>query len=216
MPGRAGPATTWQSSRPYEVAGRTRFDALVVHLPRHLLRPHADRLCAATARTLDGDGAVGALVARYLRQVTGGLDDGTIGAPARDHLAEGLLDLMRALCLPDRPAPAPRRAAEELRARVDAYIEGRLGDPALDADAIARAHFISRSYLNRLYAGDGVRQTIKARRLERARRDLADPALAAEPVLDVAMRWGFASRAHFSRSFRARYGVSPSAVRPAP
>ncbi len=69
---------------------------------------------------------------------------------------------------------------------------------------------VDQRYLNRLYAGEGVRGTIKARRLERARADLA---VGDEPIIDIATRWGFTSAAHFSRSFRARYGASPSMAR---
>jgi AraC-like DNA-binding protein len=39
------------------------------------------------------------------------------------------------------------------------------------------------------------------------RRDLLDPALAARPVSAIAARWGLVDPAHFSRAFRAAYGV---------
>ena len=50
-------------------------------------------------------------------------------------------------------------------------------------------------------------------RLERCRRDLADPALAGETILAIATRWGLHDRAHFSRLFRAAYGCSPREYR---
>ena len=50
-------------------------------------------------------------------------------------------------------------------------------------------------------------------RLERCHRDLADPALAGRSVTDIAFAWGFNDLAHFSRSFRARYGESPRTFR---
>jgi AraC-like DNA-binding protein len=193
-----GQLTSWQSSQPYVVAGRTRFEALVVHVPRRLLITHAERLCRTTAQIVPAP--LGAFVVDYLARLSQGLDADAFDATARGHLAEGLLDLLRALSPP----------RETLRDRVDAYIEAHLSDPALDPGAIARAHYISRSYLNRLYAGVGVRGTIKARRLERARADLA---AGEEPIIEVATRWGFASAAHFSRSFHARFGASPTAFR---
>jgi AraC-like DNA-binding protein len=39
--------------------------------------------------------------------------------------------------------------------------------------------------------------------------DLLDPALAARPVSAIAARWGLVDPAHFSRLFRAAYGVPP-------
>ena len=56
-------------------------------------------------------------------------------------------------------------------------------------------------------------ETIRGRRLERARRDLADPALVDESIFDIASRWGFVSKSHFSRAFRAAYRQSPSDFR---
>jgi len=35
-------------------------------------------------------------------------------------------------------------------------------------------------------------------------------------ITDIALSWGFASPAHFSRVFRDRYGMSPSEARQAP
>ena len=90
-----------------------------------------------------------------------------------------------------------------------------LGDPALDPESIAAAHFISRRHLDRLFA-DGARtvaETIRDRRLERCRRDLEDPRRAGDSVLDIANRWGFVSPAHFSRAFRAAYGMTPRELR---
>jgi len=54
---------------------------------------------------------------------------------------------------------------------------------------------------------------IREKRLDRCRRDLGDPALASETVFSIAVRWGFTSQAHFSRLFRATYGVTPSELR---
>jgi AraC-like DNA-binding protein len=48
---------------------------------------------------------------------------------------------------------------------------------------------------------------IRRRRLERCARDLLDPALRGEPVGAIGARWGLTNPAHFSRVFRAAYGV---------
>jgi AraC family transcriptional regulator, positive regulator of tynA and feaB len=54
--------------------------------------------------------------------------------------------------------------------------------------------------------GETVSVFVQARRLVRARRDLAT---GRDPVSDIAARWGFADASHFSRAFRARYGRTP-------
>ncbi|MDI2132748.1 helix-turn-helix domain-containing protein [Yinghuangia seranimata] len=96
-----------------------------------------------------------------------------------------------------------------------AWIEDHLDDPDLDPAAIAGAHFISTRYLHLLFEDHevSVARHVRERRLERIRRDLADPALRGVPVSGVAARWGIGDAARFSRVFRERYGVSPSAYR---
>jgi hypothetical protein len=54
---------------------------------------------------------------------------------------------------------------------------------------------------------------IRSRRLDRCRRDLADPGLWARPVSAIGARWGFPDGAHFSRVFRAAYGIPPREYR---
>ncbi|MEE4422422.1 helix-turn-helix transcriptional regulator [Streptomyces bugieae] len=50
---------------------------------------------------------------------------------------------------------------------------------------------------------------IRHRRLEHCRLDLTNPRLHAQAVQAIAARWGFTDPAHFSRLFRATYGMPP-------
>jgi AraC-like DNA-binding protein len=51
------------------------------------------------------------------------------------------------------------------------------------------------------------------RRLERCRRDLADPLLAGKSVGRIAWDCGFSDFSHFSRRFKAAYAITPSGFR---
>ena len=210
-----GQLISWQSSRPYTIAGQTDFESLMVVLPAALLRPHIDGVCRRTALPIDGEQGVGAIVRGYLLGLLSGLQAGGMPPDAVGHLAEGLLDLVRAVLVQRLDPVAPERGSDILRAQIKDHIDAHLGDPRLAPATIAREHFISRSYLYRLFEdeGESVWETIRSRRLEQARRDLADRALADEPIHEIAARWGFASKSHFSRAFRAAYGRSPSDVR---
>jgi transcriptional regulator GlxA family with amidase domain len=94
-------------------------------------------------------------------------------------------------------------------------VERRLGDPSLTPASIATAHALSLRYVHRLWAQESAEtlgRHILRRRLERCRDDLPDPA---RTVTEIAFRWGFRSPAHFSRAYRAHFGVPPSAHREA-
>ncbi|WP_196443753.1 helix-turn-helix domain-containing protein [Planomonospora sp. ID67723] len=112
-------------------------------------------------------------------------------------------------------AVPPHRRRRALAAEVHAFILTNLGDAHLSPDAIAAAHHISLRYLHRLFHDDGhtVAGWIRQRRLQRCRRDLADPRLAAHTISSIAARWGFTSPAHFSQAFRSAYGLSPRQFR---
>nr|WP_260860257.1 helix-turn-helix transcriptional regulator [Streptomyces cupreus] len=76
---------------------------------------------------------------------------------------------------------------------------------------IADQHGISLRYLHRLFQlhGTTVNAWVRARRLEAAREELTQPGAAHRSIAAVGGRWGFANPSHCSRTFRARYGVSP-------
>jgi transcriptional regulator GlxA family with amidase domain len=104
-----------------------------------------------------------------------------------------------------------RRTDPRLSAAVrcmEESIAQRVGVPE-----IARALGLSRRQLERLFERDlGMTPAryLRELRLERSRHLLQQTRM---PVIEIAMACGFASAAHFSRSFRRRYGTSPKAAR---
>jgi AraC-like DNA-binding protein len=92
--------------------------------------------------------------------------------------------------------------------RILQRMETTLGNPDLSIVTLARDVGISPRYLRRLFAADQMSfaATLKARRLERCRADLTSPLHAQLGISEIAFRWGFNDAAHFSRSFRERYG----------
>jgi AraC-like DNA-binding protein len=112
-------------------------------------------------------------------------------------------------------APARLRSRAEILLNAQSFIEANLGDPELDPEEIARASFVSRRYLHKLFESEGtsVCRWIRVSRLERCRRDLLDPSLRHETILAIASRWGLPGPQHFSRLFRSAYGCSPSELR---
>ncbi|MEA2179952.1 MAG: hypothetical protein QOG77_3249 [Solirubrobacteraceae bacterium] len=203
-----GDLVCMDSSLPYAVRSPDAFEMLVFAVPKVLLRPHVDVVRARTASAIRAGDGLSALVAPFLRSVGDGLLDGTVREEDAD-LGESVVDLVRSL-FAERVAPRT-----DLLAEIQGSIERRLHEPDLRPATVAAAHFISTRYLHRLFEPEGVTvsEWIRARRLERCRRDLEDPALAGETVLAIASRWGLTNPGHFSRLFHAAYGMSPSTAR---
>lgn len=109
----------------------------------------------------------------------------------------------------------PHQRHRILLLRIDSFVQQRLHDASLSPAVIADAHHISVSHLHRLFRSRGVTVAawIRRQRLERARRDLGDPAQRDVPVHRIAARWGFTGHSTFTRAFRAAYGTAPQEVR---
>lgn len=129
-----------------------------------------------------------------------------------------VLDLVHTLAAPhtgDDPAPTTGPARLALAHQ---YIDRHLTDPRLAPDRVAAALGISTRHLGRLFAPSGTTPArhILDRRLTRAYDQLTDPAARGRTVAEIAHHWGFATQAHFTRVFRARYGRTPGETRPHP
>ncbi|KPI20035.1 transcriptional regulator with only HTH domain, AraC family [Actinobacteria bacterium OK074] len=109
------------------------------------------------------------------------------------------------------PADTPD-ARSPLLSRILRFVDLHLADADLSPEAIAGAHHISVRYLHKLFQDEGttVGRWIRRRRLEECRRDLLHRVRGRRTIAAVAGRWGFLSATHFSRVFRAAYGMSPS------
>ena len=89
-------------------------------------------------------------------------------------------------------------------------IDSRIDDPELTVEKIADLLSVSERTLSRVFARKGVlpSKVLWSRRLERSYRMLKDRAGC--QVTQVAFDCGFNDLAHFSRSFKKMYGISPS------
>lgn len=125
---------------------------------------------------------------------------------------EAYLDIL-AGCIGRRDAAA--QTGSGLCSRIEQFIETHLAEPALNPAEVASAAGISVRHLQRLFAGKGstVAEWIRERRLERCRTDLSDPRFSRKSITEISFLWGFSDSAHFSRSFKFRFGVSPRAFR---
>ena len=209
-----GTMVVYDTSRPFLIHSEAPTEVIVVETSQDMLGSSIDWVRSHCSEALHG-ALVGGVVAPFLTNLAGGLEAGIV--TERDAgLGESTLHLMRTLCGGSSQEPRRlRHSASALRARIKVHIEEHLDDPTLSHATIAAAHYISPRYLQKLFQADGLTVSgfIRERRLAGARRDLRDPALADESITSIAARWGMSSSAHFSRTFRAAYGRTPSEVR---
>ncbi len=85
-------------------------------------------------------------------------------------------------------------------------------------ERVAHAAGVSPGHLHEVFrrtTGGTIGDYIRAQRLERCRRDLADQSLRHQSITFIAHRWGFAEASSLSRAFRAAYQTSPRRYRQA-
>jgi AraC-like DNA-binding protein len=200
-----GDFSLYDTDRPYTLALET-HRKLVLVFPRDLLGLPPIRLAGLTATRISGGTA--ALIAPFLGQLAGILDD--VDGRAGVRLAGNVLDLL-ATVLAERLDQPPADMDALHRAQmlhITTYIEEHLAEADLCPTQIAIAHHISLRQLHKLFHANGstVAGWIRERRLEHCARDLREKSC---PVSAIGARWGYPDPAHFSRLFKAAYGVSP-------
>lgn len=101
------------------------------------------------------------------------------------------------------------------RAQVKRHIEGRLRDSTLGAVTIGAALGLSPRYVRMVFAAEGesISAYILRRRLDESARQIADPHWDGHSITEIALNWGFASVAHFTRAFKEHFGTTPSLYR---
>lgn len=209
---RPGDVAVYDTTRPYTLVFDDRMRTIVAMFPKRLVDLSDDRVARLTATALGSDDSLGEMVSSVLEQLAGRLH--LVNASTGWRLARNAVDLVTIL-LRDQLGEDRAVPADQLLEAIHTYIEEHLADPALSPTAIAGAHYVSVRHLHALFhhAGISVSSYIRTRRLERCRSDLADPALAGATVTAIASRWSFADAPHFSRTFKAAYGETPSEFR---
>jgi len=91
-------------------------------------------------------------------------------------------------------------------------------DQNVSPGELAARHGVSGRYIRMLFEGEGtsVTEFVRDERLKRALSMLLSPAFAERKIAEVAYAVGFNDLSYFNRSFRHRFGRSPSAFRAMP
>lgn len=191
------------------------FRHQVVRVPRERMTESFPAWPVLLMCTIPTGRGPAAMLAAHLRATQEHLESLT---PAdQKGVSEALLCLLVSTLSASLPAPSERLSRIERYhlERVKAYVRAHLADPELNVATISAAMGLSVRYLHRLFAGESLRlmQWVAAARLEACHHELSLPENRKRAVSEIAYRWGFNNQAHFSRIFRARFGVSPTEVR---
>jgi AraC-like DNA-binding protein len=208
---RPGDLAIYDTNRPYTLTFEEEARMMVMMFPCDALSLPADYVGQLAAVRMAGSTGLSGMVGQFIRQLSENLE--VLSGPSGSRLAANALDLVSTMLHAEMDITPDRMKPQALLAvSVREYIEANLSDPLLSPASIAAAHFISTRHLHNVFheSGTTVASWIRSQRLEGARRELRDPLHAGKSVSAVAARWGFLDAAHFSRTFRDAFGVSPS------
>ena len=194
----------------------TAFENVTLVVPRPMFGAHLLRVDDLHGLVLPGSGVIARLLAGHLTALLEFAPRMTLDEC--QSVVEGTVSLLAA-CLRNEiehsDADAAATAGPSLM-RIRQYIEAGLGSEDLSANSIAANFGLSRASLYRLFApAGGIAEYIRSRRLHRAFFDLATSDARGVRISEVARRWQLGTDAHFTRSFKAAYGITPRAAREA-
>ncbi|SAL66570.1 AraC family transcriptional regulator [Caballeronia udeis] len=161
-----------------------------------------------------GDDAVSEIFMGWLASVMSRIDD--VPGTSLPRVERALFEV--AVHLYERRADRESASVSALQLRYRQlldFIDLSLNDPSLSVSACARALGMSSRYVHKLFAEHGhlYADYVMRNRLERIREDLLNGAYRGDGISTICYRWGFNDAAHFSRVFKERYGMTPSAFR---
>ncbi|MFD8219672.1 helix-turn-helix domain-containing protein [Streptomyces sp. NPDC059697] len=205
-------------ARPIHMEFPNPYQTKSLVLPRHALGLSESELRQITASPVRSGMALGGMLSIMLSRLADTAE--TFPPRTGELLARNVVDLLTVLADEQlgRVSEGTPSGDAVLLLRIRTFIGRHLADPDLTPEVIAKAHHISVRYLHKIFEGEDITvgRWIQSRRLEGCRRDLLRRQSANRTIVAVAHRWGFTSAAHFSRVFRAAYGMSPSEWRNAP
>lgn len=201
----------YASDSPYELHFRTEYEVVGIVVPTQRLATVGLDIGSLLGRRIPGENPVVA----SLGHIVDGLERGARDAPNAlksrfvDQALETVETLGRYWVVAEGGANARylERALE--------FIDENLGDADLKPATVAAALFVSVRTLYSAFESSGISiaAMIRERRLERCRKDLADPVHFDEPVASIGARWGFTSPSYFSAVFLRGTGLSPREFR---
>lgn len=207
----AGEFVVYESGRQYQWSIPQGFKQLVARVPRHLLRHRLDSPERCTARAISCKTGLGKIAFDYFSSL---FDQAETLAPGHSQmLLDSSVDFIAATLATQFDCQTGLRTNLQSLHLKQAYsfIDDHIKNPELGPEMIAHFMGISVRYLHHLFQTNetSVNRHILLKRLSGCARAMSHPRHANTSISAIAFDWGFNSSAHFSRVFRAEFGVSP-------
>lgn len=205
-----GSILVWDSVQAMDFNVVERLHKISVVLPLQRVQSWLGDRWRTMRHEIRGDQGSARLLRAYLESLSTLQPAVTVGDP--DALIETTIGLL-VNSLHSEPQGSLKSRPEQQLERVRQYIREHLSDSQLSPASIASGCGISLRSLHALFEGydTSVCRYLMDQRLECCRRDLGNPSMHPRKISDVALSWGFADVAHFSRRFKHRFGETPRA-----
>jgi AraC-like DNA-binding protein len=212
---RAGEAVLTANGSVASFAGHTPTRVINLRLSRLFLASHVANLDDLVARPIPKDDRVLELLVGYATLLN---QQSELAIKELRSLAAAHMHDLAALLLAGRDPGHHMLGQRAARlAAIKSSILERIGPVPFTLTDIAKGQQISESYVRQLFAEGGTTFTdfVLAERLARAHRMLINPLYRNRDISAIAYDLGFGDVSHFNRSFRRRYGATPSDIREA-
>ena len=208
-----GDTTLIDSGRPWSSDCRGDCARLYLRLPYFLMEDRLRLNPIPIARRISGASGLGTILSGLSTSLFRQAED--LSSEEGAAAVEAYLKILSACVGDSEDLSANRGGSNLLRGRIATYIESHLPETDLGPAKIASAMGISVRHVHRVFSSKGcsVADWIRERRLRQCRSDLSDPHLRGKSITEIAFFWGFNDSAHFSRSFKKKFGICPRVFR---
>lgn len=192
------------------------MDMIAFRLPQRLFHRKREQRPLALNRAVSGRAGLGACLGALLRTAAQRRHD--LSEEEGFVLQSSVVEtVMQAVAFEDDALVAATREQDAKLRLLKRSALCQLHNAELSPRRLADDIGVSARTLHRLFHSSGAtfRDWLRDERLERCWNELTEPAKRRRSVAEVAFRWGFNDLTTFNRSFRAKFGVCPSAAKSA-
>lgn len=195
-------------SKPYDISHSSDTEVMLLTLPRLKLESSKYALSDVVVHTFQAAWGMEKLAFDFAGRVFEEAS-GLHADPAMMTI-DMIAQLVRMSILEMKGEATYQTPANILRERVRSYINSYLRDPELSVGRMAKYLNCSKRYLHKIFEGEhcSISELIWEERLTRCHSDLRNPRMLDRSISDIAFHWGFNSSAHFSTSFKKRFGIT--------